>query len=107
MANYKKNVLTEKPSFIEIKGCMVSKDGKHKDKLSVEELAEFCKAHECRWLKNVNFGNGKRIPHCVLRAAEVRPHNRCRYINEFIEFAKISPDEVEIDKTPIDNDDED
>ena len=106
MAIKKKDLMSNKPTFTEIKGCLVSKDGKQKDKMTAEQLSEFCKAHECPRLKIVNFGNGKRIPHCVLRGNEVRPHERCKYITEFVEFAKISLDEIDRNGKSTEDDDE-
>lgn len=106
MAIKKKDIMTNKPTFTEIKGCLVSKDGKQKDKMTAEQLSEFCKSVECPWLRNVNFGNGVHIPHCVLRGNEVKPHDRCINLNAFVEFAKISKEEVEHINTPIEDEEE-
>ena len=66
-----------------------------KKKLTDEELSEFCKSIECPWVRIVNFGNGVKVPHCVLRGAETRPHERCKHLKDFIAFAHISAEEVE------------
>jgi len=71
---------------------------------TVEELSEFCKGIECPWVRTVNFGNGVKVPHCVLRGGETKPHYRCKHLKEFMEFANISENEVE--KVPMSADDE-
>lgn len=68
-----------------------------KKKLTAIELGEFCKEKKCKHCKIVNFGNGVRIPHCVLRGWEVRPHSRCKYAKEFLEFAHLTVDDLEVE----------
>lgn len=106
MTTFKQQVMSNKPTFREIKSSLGLKNGNKTPKLTIEDLAVFCKSKKCPWLRNVNFGNGVHIPHCVLRGNEVKPHDRCKHLEDFIVFAKISRAEVEIDNAPIEDDNE-
>lgn len=92
MTNFRKQILTNKCTVTPVtpKSAYIPKKTP-----TAEELSEFCKGIECPWVRTVNFGNGVKVPHCVLRGGETRPHYRCKHLKEFMAFANISEDEVE------------
>ena len=88
----------------------VMKNAKGDPKYNDVKMFEFCKGKECPWCRNVNFGNGVHVPHCVLRGGEVRPHDRCKYLNDCIDYMKSlhidDGETVEVERVSVDVEEE-
>jgi len=80
---------------------------KEAPKFDPHRMAEFCNDKSCKWCRNVNFGNGVHIPHCLLRGGEVRPHDRCKHLTEFVEYVRsLNIEDLEVEKVKVDIEEE-